>query len=397
MTAISPRLRLIDLCGPGHLFNSRVPDNAAAWVFESAAVADASTGNQLTVLGNMPVLCSAGVATENGLGLLRELGFELEAELVTFTDAADRMDKLRELAQRDLIFIDQHAQPQASLQPGESWVDPALLSSLNNKRNLSRWVPAELVPQRENCALAALDHLKTAPGRFPLLLKAVTDSSCGSGKGVLLLRAASEVDAAREFFAACDSVIIEEYLDMTRNLCVNFAVFDDGRIEYLGAAQQIISDGLRYLGNWLEPAGAEPAALIEAGIDIMRNACRHGYRGFAGFDAAVGTDGRFHIYDLNFRFNGSTAPLLLYDSLAARLGLPVAKYGAWKYKGGFDEMMPRLRIAIERYQLMPFGMFDPSRCGVAYEPVPRISAMLFGSSREEVAENEKRLAALGFY
>jgi hypothetical protein len=184
---------------------------------------------------------------------------------------------------------------------------------------------------------------------------------------------------------------------MERNLCVNYAIFADGRIEYLGAAEQIISDQQRYLGNWLEPAGTEPPLLIQAGFQLMRKAYQQGYRGFAGFDAAIGKDGSFRIYDLNFRFNGSTVPLLLYDDLARSTGLAVAKYSGWKHKGSFDGMLRSLRQAIADYPLFPFCIFDPARCHENYTAEPSISALLFGISQEDIVEKEHQLGALGFY
>lgn len=397
MSVLIPRFRLIDLCGPGYVFNSRVPDNAARWIFATPASADAATGNQLTVLGDMPLLCSAGVATPAGLGLLRDIGFELEAEPVTFRDAAERLDKMRRLAAQGRVFIDQHVQPDTSLHPGGSWVDPRLLSSLNNKSRLSDWVPARHLPAREVRRRDALAGLAADPARFPLVLKAVTEASCGSGKGVRIVRDAAELKAAQGCFAGCDSLIVEEFLPMERNLCVNYAVFADGRIEYLGAAQQIIDDRHHYRGNWLEPPGTVPRALIQTGHDLMLKAYRHGYRGFAGFDCAVGGNGSFYIYDLNFRFNGSTAPLLLYDALARHTGLPVAKYSAWKYSGDYEDMLRALRAAFDKHRLIPINTFDPSRCAGIPACEPRVTALLFGASQEDVQEKECRLGVTGFF
>jgi hypothetical protein len=192
-------------------------------------------------------------------------------------------------------------------------------------------------------------------------------------------------------------VVVEEYLAMHRNLCVNYAVFADGRIEYLGAAQQIINDKMRYRGNWLEPPGRQLDSLIQAGYDIMRTAYRAGYRGFAGFDTAVGADGTFRIYDLNFRFNGSTVPLLLYDALAQYTGLPVAKYASWTHKSSYEDMLRSLRRATDRYQLIPFNSFDPARCSNKDGAQPRVSALLFGTSHEDIREKECHLGTLGFY
>jgi L-aspartate-L-methionine ligase len=397
MSTIRPRFKLIDLCGPGYVFNSRAPENAAQWIFESPAVADAATGSQLTVIGSMPVLCSAGVATDAGLGLLREIGFAIEPELVTYTDTGDRLVKMKRLAARNLTFIDQHVQTDASLHPGVSWVNPAQLSALNNKRNLSMWVPAAHLPAREICELSSLFCRAKRLERFPVVIKSVTEKSSGGGFGIRICHNESEVDAACHFFRSLDSVIVEDYLAMHQNLCVNYAVFADGRIEYLGAAQQIINDKLRYLGNWLEPPGAQMSRLIHVGYEVMQKAYEYGYRGFAGFDAAIREDGSFHIYDLNFRFNGSTASLLLYDALAQRTGMPVAKNASWKFKSGFDNMIRSLRQAVEKHQLIPISTFDPTCCNENYNPEPRLRALLFGINEEDIKEKQRELDSLGFY
>jgi len=397
MSTVRPRLKLIDLCGPGYVFNSRAPENAAQWIFESPVVADAATGSQLTVTGRMPVLCSAGVATAAGLALLREIGFAIEAELVTYTDTADRLVKMKRLAARDLTFIDQHVQTDSSLHPGVSWVNPTQLSALNNKRNLSMWVPAAQLPAREICELASLCRRAKRLERFPVVIKSVTEKSSGGGFGVRICHNESEVDEACHFFSPLDSVIVEDYLAMDKNLCVNYAVFADGRIEFLGAAQQIINDKLRYLGNWLEPPSAQMSRLIHVGYEIMQNAYQNGYRGFAGFDATIGEDDSFYIYDLNFRFNGCTAPLLLYDTLAQRTGMPVAKNASWTFKGSFNDMIRSLRQAVEKYQLFPISAFDPTCCNENYDPEPRVKALLFGINKEDINEKQQDLSSLGFY
>jgi hypothetical protein len=304
---------------------------------------------------------------------------------------------MRQLADRGLRLIDQHAQPEATLRPGALWIDSALLSSLNNKANLSQWVPTQYLPVREICDLASLASLRSAPGHFPLVVKVATEASCGTGMGVRIIHEPSELGEVLNSFHTCDSVIVEEYLSMHRNLCVNFAIFADGRIEYLGAAQQIINDERQYVGNWLEPLDGQMELLIQAGYEIMRRAYQAGYRGFAGFDTAVGADGSFRIYDLNFRYNGSTVPLLLYDALVEYTGLPVAKRVTWKHINSFDDMLVALRQAIEHCHLIPLGLFDPTLCRDYVDSVPRISAMLFGNSREEITEKERELDSLGFY
>jgi len=395
MTRLTPKLTLFDLCGPGHVFNSRLPDNAAEWSLGNPGTADAVTGNQLTIVGPMPVLCSATVASPDGLAVLREVGFKLEAEIVTFTDSGDRLERMKALARKGLVFIDQHAQPDPDLHPGRSWVDFPGLSFLNHKGNLSRLVPPPFLPTRSLCKPSGLAGSIKDPVRFPVVVKAGTEKSTGGGKSVLLCRNESELTQAQAFFQQCESVIVEDFFVMRKNLCLNYAVFPDGKIEYLGAADQIVNAELNYMGNWLGPEADPSPDLVQAGREVMTAAWNLGYRGFAGLDAAILEEESFIIYDLNFRFNGSTTPLLLYDALLKQFGLTVAQHRRWEYQGEFKPMIAALFRAIEKHDFVPFCIYDPGTTH-SLRLKPRVSALLLGKSREEVHEKEKELNQIGF-
>jgi len=395
MAIVTPKLKLFEICGPGYVFNSRAPDNASEWIFGDPGLSDAVTGNQLIVVGNMPVLCSAGVATNSGLDLLREIGFNLEAQIVTFTDEEDRLYRMKSLAEKGFSCIDQHAQPDENLHPGTSWVGSSILSFLNNKSNLHQLVPSPYLPIRKSCDPSSLIRFAKQLERFPLVIKVATKNSSGSGRGIRACHNESDLKQAQEFFGRCETVIVEDFISMHNNLCLNYAIFPDGKIEYLGGSRQIVNDELNYLGNWLEPGAEPPSDLIKVGGEVMTRAWRLGYRGFAGFDAAVMDNGTFFIYDLNFRFNGSTTPILIFDSLANRFGLPVAKFLAWNYTGGFIQMIASLKKVAEKYCFIPFSTYDPAAWKKS-SLKPRVSALLFGRTRDEVQLKEKELHNLRF-
>lgn len=396
MTTIAPKLTLFDVCGPGYVFNSRIPDNASEWVVRGPGSADAVTGNQLIVVGPMPVLCSARVATHAGLALLRDIGFTLEADIVTFTDATDRLNRLKSLADKGLAVIDQHVQPDANLHPGTSWVSSSTLSFLNNKGNLGQMVPPPYLPSREVCDPSALPRYLSHPGRFPLVVKAATEESTGGGDAVRLCHSGSELKQAQELFSHCENVVVEDFMAIQRNLCLNYVVFSDGQIKYLGATHQIVDAKLNYQGNWLGPNTAPPSELIRVGYGLMTNAWHRGYRGFAGFDAAVMDDGSCRIYDLNFRFNGSTTPLLIYEALVKQSGLPIAKYRVWMHDGSFHQMIASLEQALDIHCFFPFCIYDPGT-SATNDVKPRVSALLFGMTTDEVQEKETELGLLGFH
>lgn len=121
-----------------------------------------------------------------------------------------------------------------------------------------------------------------------------------------------------------------------------------------------------------------------------------GFFGFAGFDAAVLADGSSYIYDLNFRFNGCTPPLLLYPALAHKTGLPLAKYTAWHFKGTFLKMVESISRHSDDLSFIPLRTYDP-RVHANIEAYPSASCLLFGHSQEKISKKEMVLSTLGFF
>ncbi len=391
---IIPEPTLFDLCGPGYAFNSRAPENAADWVPHNPASADAKTGNQLVIAGEMPVLCSAGSATGGGLALLRDAGFQITATPVTYRDPDDRYTQLVRFAEQGIIVIDQHVQPDASLRPGPTWIDSSLLSWLNNKGNLAELVPVFCLPERILCDPSLFDAETLQQHALPLLIKVASDETSGGGLSVRLCHTATDVARALATFSGCERIVIEDYIPMAKNFCVNYAVAANGMVSYIGTTEQIIDAQCGYLGNWLGPDVAPPAALIDAAGEIVASAARLGYRGFAGMDAALTGDGSFYIYDLNFRFNGSTTPLLIHDAVARRAGLPSAEFRIWRYAGSFGDMLRAARDLMDTGCFVPFGTFDPAAMG-ATGAAPTMAGLLLGESRDDIVEQRRRLKSAG--
>jgi hypothetical protein len=104
-------------------------------------------------------------------------------------------------------------------------------------------------------------------------------------------------------------------------------------------------------------------------------------------------DGRVVVLDLNFRSNGSTAAVLLADDVRRRRGARVLRFRGWRVDGDFAALRRLADPAIERGTLLPRSGWDPAAAGA--DGPARASGLLLGSSREEVAEEEARLAALG--
>ncbi len=69
---ITPILTLSDIYGPHRTYIPRAHRQTAQWFAHDAALMDSYTGGQIVVGGEMPIICSSGVATEPILEVMTE-------------------------------------------------------------------------------------------------------------------------------------------------------------------------------------------------------------------------------------------------------------------------------------------------------------------------------------
>ncbi len=392
MSKITPCMTLSTISEPGLVFNSRCPDNLATWSFPDRTLADAVTGNQMAVLGNTPVLCSRGVGSKEILSFLGDVGLLMNPVLHHYEDEQDRLRLLRRLFSSGKKIINQHAHCEQQLPAKHCWIHPETLGFLNNKANLSAFVSSAYLTHRQVLSSSRIPSLLKQGWNLPLVIKAATNASSGGGNGVLICRSPEDIAYAAQKFNQADDIVAERFMQMDSNLCLNYAVDIRQQIFYLGATEQIVTPDGCYWGNWLGKDIFAPPELVEEGYQLMTKAASYGYRGFAAFDAARCGDGCFRIYDLNFRFNGSTTPLLLFDSASSVLGHTLAKFRSWHYAGEIRSLFKLLHSAFDKHFLLPFNIYNPP---VTARGSTKVFGMLFGSSRDEILGNEKQLSRLG--
>jgi len=392
-TRLQPALTLGEIYGTELLYSPRASPNACAWLPRDEAILDMLTGGQLTILGSMPILCAAGVSSPEALQLLRDAGFQAPTAPCRYRDAADYLRLLSDLSAGRRRIVVQHVHPMSEMAPETCWVPPATLSFVNNKGNLAELVDATHLPARR---IMATDRLtaEPSPPNPPLVLKAITEESTGGGIDVLICGTAEELNRAAVYFRACAHVVVEEFIKITRNLCLNYAVTAEGRITYLGCAEQVSDAQGRYHGNWIDAESDAPAVAVEVGVNVVRAGFDRGYWGCVGVDLAVGEDRRVVVFDLNFRLNGSTAALLLAESVRGNLGQPVIRLRSWRGKGTYREMLSAAYTAMGKGLLLPLNSYDPVAGGQPHA-LPRMAGLIIGGSREEVNEREIEFAALG--
>jgi hypothetical protein len=390
---LQPALTFGHVFGTELLYSPRASPNACAWLPRDEAVLDMLTGNQLTILGGMPILCAAGVSSPEALGLLHDAGFQVPAAPRRYRNGADYLRLLSDVSRSGRKIVVQHVHPITELAPDSCWVPPTTLSFLNNKGNLAELVDAPHRPARRIVTTTRL-MAGLSPADLPVVVKAVTDESTGGGIDVLICGSSEELGRAAAYFGVCGRVVVEDFIKITRNLCLNYAVTAEGRITYLGCAEQVSDAQGKYHGNWIDAESEAPAVAVEVGVRVVRAGLVRGYWGWVGVDMAIGEDGRVLVFDLNFRLNGSTAALLLAESVRISLGSRVIRLRSWKGRCTYREMLNAAYTAMGKGLLLPLNSYDPVTGGQPHAP-PRMAGLIIGGSRDEVKEREGELAALG--
>ena len=341
------------------VISARLDPGDAAWLDFDESTLDLMAAGFSLCCGEIPVICHEASTSPLVLDFLRDCGHEPGAKLLTYRNSA----QLHALQARCIAsgrrLINQHV-PTTSLFPDHAYVVPVPLQQfLNDKSSLPQLVPAPHVPLRRVVSLAELGRM---PFDGPVVLKPVSRFPTGGGCGVCLVRQAEEWGPARSRLsdkAAClQAVVVETFLDLVASWCAQVAISDDG-IVYLGAPRQNIAMDGSYLGN-CHGVGFEPPPGVEALARLIAERGRAlGYRGFAGFDIGLTTQGPLQVFDLNFRVNGSLRQLLFDHQIRRSAGC--SQNLTLKTVTGFQHLIDRVRPFVERGQYFPQAGIDGSR------------------------------------
>jgi hypothetical protein len=390
---LEPAKTFSSIYGTDKIFIGRSSPNATRWLPEGELALDMLSGGMLTVLGGMPVVCAVSASTPPGLDLLRDAGFQLPSTIVHYNGTAEYLSVIRRICAEGATVVTQHVHPEKEVPRENLWIDPAALSFVNNKASLYDLVPACYRPDRDIVPvsqLAANERVRCGP----VVIKAVTDESTGGGVDVRICRNEDDLPLAVEYFSDCSRVVVEEYLDISRNLCLNYDVTGGGEIDFLGFADQVSDDRGIYRGNWIESGMECPPTVAEVGRNIVRSAFDRGYWGFLGIDIALLANGECKVFDLNFRANGSTPAVLLAESVYRRFDRPVMRLRRFSGTDGYRQLLQAARQAMNEEIFLPLGSCDPS-AGPYPNERPLMTGLILGQTRFDVLENERKLMSLG--
>ena len=389
--SLRPSLTMSEIHGPGHFFFPRAIDGHCDWLPNEPHQLDSFTGGQLVVAGDMSIVCSEGFVSPAARELLALAGLEIASERIVYR-AGEELGALSRAAAANPggSVVLSHAMPPELLQGTRCWVEPRLLSYLNNKGSLPALVRSEHTPPRH--VFEREEYFSSGDQRLPAVIKAASDQTSGGGCAVMICRTEDDLKAAETLFRDVNEIVVEQLLDIVRNPCLNFAVMERGDVRYLGFADQDVTAEGRYRGNWLESGSSITEETLEAALVPVQRGAAMGYRGFAGIDVALTSDGRTYVLDLNFRANGCTTPLLLAAAVEERSGAAVMHFRKLLGSGSAEELARDLAPYVQGSRIVPLNLFDPVIAGHPNKP-PSVQALILGSSREDALALEAELAA----
>lgn len=383
---IRPAITLDQLHPPSTAFTPRSQYADGPWVFVAPFRVDSVTGLALTVTGDMPAVCHEQLLTPVARQFFEHCGVPLEEWLGSgLVDTYATEDQAYALASRwadaGYRLAGPYPMPSERIPPGAALVPNDLYGWLNDKANLAELVEpvdGRLLPPFVLLEPGDAAGLLAAFAGEAVFVKACVPGPCGSGVDVRYCADDSSRRAALDWLAgqpAYAAVRVERALDLRTAWGLNLAILDDA-ITYVGSAVQLIEQPGDQWGSRVDPTCQPPAGLIEASVGIAGEARRRGYRGVAGFDAAVTTDGAHVVFDLNFRMVSSTPQLLLHDSATSRLGASVSDSFDVSITGALEPALERLAPFGARGEFVPMRLWEANE---ASEGVSLVTGIVVGS------------------
>lgn len=306
--------RVADVFGPDVVWDNRPATWLNTWEREPLWFRDLIAARLFPVIQDRPVLLPASSLVSEIVELFSAAGLPTATNVLAYRTEEERSHRIAQLSEDGYRVSLQTPAPYDSLPHCAYAIDRDLISYLNNKRTLSFIAPRNAILRRQ---LSSVPKLKKSGGvlTWPQALKACMSQPSMGGDEVFLCRNEQELlDSLDKLHPSAD-VALEPWTPHSRNLCVQFLVEDEGSF-YLGATEQIIEESTKIVGNYVDSRQSPPASIVVKARECADLAGRLGYRGVVGFDVLVSLDlDQGWIIDANFRLNGSTTALLLYQSV----------------------------------------------------------------------------------
>lgn len=314
---------------------------------------DFVTNTFMGLMNGMTTIRHRAGACEEILGLFDRAGLPVAEDLNVY-DFGEQAETLADdfvAAGRRLVFL--YPLRKGRFPDDACLVAPGLWRRLNSKGRLAALAPAEnLAPRR----LRRLDEESAGNFIGPVYLKDASLEASGGGTTTRACLDAEQWQCSLTELGALgvEELVVEDALGIERCWCVTLAL-NDFETLFAGASEQTFEAPGVQSGNLIHPENAIPRAGVQLALRIADAARREGYRGVAGLDIGVATDGRFIVFDPNFRINSSSAQVLLHEAASRRAGRPVSSSVSASSRLPFSEIVSRLADPIDD------GWFVPTR------------------------------------
>lgn len=351
---------------------------------------DAVTTLMLGLLGGLPSVRHRSCATDEILRFLADAGLRIDEDMHLF-DTADEAEAIADrLIGQGRRLVWPYPLRAGRFAEAAHLVPPALWRQLNSKENLPALVPVGALAARRVIALADLDAAQLQP---PVYLKAAGDAATGWGYAVRHVVRDADLSAARADFAAqgIDRILVEAAVDVITCWCVNLSVLDTV-VTCLGAAEQVFAAPARQSGSVIDPEVALPAAGIALALNVADAARRAGFRGVCGLDIGLARDGRLIVFDPNFRFNASSAQVVLHPAAVARSGLGVSASVSAASPRPMAEVIARITAPVAEGWFVPTRLLDAALLPAA-NGASLCTGFVMGRTRAEAQARASDFAA----
>ncbi len=190
-------------------------------------------------------------------------------------------------------------------------IPPNLSAWLNDKKNISKYVPTKNCPKHYEKFLNGKDFDASSNiYPYPFVIKV---SASAAGEGVLICKNFDDLKFAKEkFILVKTDIFIEEFIDYVFNIGIQFGIPHNPkkRIEILGINEQITSNNGEYLGSIIDSKrkikGASKACDLFL-TKILPKIRKMGWYGVGSFDVLIDKNGNSYFIDCNFRMTAMTA------------------------------------------------------------------------------------------
>lgn len=204
------------------------------------------------------------------------------------------------------------AQPYTSDDMREIYqISPRLTTWLNDKQNMGDLISEELMPLKYGNFSSGVDFKTNYSGiKLPCVVKA---SSSSAGDGVYICHTSADIENAADSLAEITgSIIVEQYIDATKNFGVHFGIphDDDKNVDFLGINEQLTTPEGEFIGGIIksEQFPTELESLKQYLMEIVLPKVRQlGWYGVGCFDVLTDKTGDAFFIDCNFRMTGMSA------------------------------------------------------------------------------------------